>query len=138
MPWHLSAIFRRYNDLNLLPMRAHDGDRHRPSGTVYRRGITRRALTRNGYTVIEAGDGREALTIMQAGHESIDLVLTDLVMPRMGGRELSQRLAEFSPGTPVLFVSGYAEADMQPLNAGGRFLEKPFTLDQLLKAVSAL
>lgn len=102
------------------------------------RGITRRALSRNGYRVIEAGDGREALTIMQAGHESIDLILTDLVMPRMGGRELSQLVAEFSPATPVLFMSGYAEADMQPLNAEGRFLEKPFTLDQLLKAVAAV
>jgi PAS domain S-box-containing protein len=103
------------------------------------RGITRRSLKRAGYTVLEARDGTEALAIAKDG-AGIDLVITDLVMPGISGRDLAARLRECHCAPPVLFMSGYAEEDVLPsgeLETGSRLLEKPFTVGQLLAAVSA-
>jgi two-component system, cell cycle sensor histidine kinase and response regulator CckA len=101
------------------------------------RSITRRALTRQGFSVIEAQNGHEAVKMFRQHADTIDLVLTDLVMPGMGGRELASHLRSASPDVPLLFMSGYAENGLMPDDVDAPFLEKPFTLTQLLSAVSA-
>ena len=103
------------------------------------RAVAHRALSRRGYTVVEARNGREALDVLESRGEPFDIIVTDLVMPVMGGRELAQRVRELGYAPPLLFMSGYAEADMlpdEPSARDGTFLEKPFTIDQLLGAVA--
>jgi CheY-like chemotaxis protein len=96
-------------------------------------------LREQGYSVLEAFNGEDALRIanQQNGHR-IGLVLTDVLMPRMGGKELSDRLRDRWPGLKVLFVSGYTENNF-PLNGvleeGVAFLSKPFTLAGLAMKV---
>lgn len=79
---------------------------------------------------MEAGNGIEAIEVAASTQGPIDLLLTDIVMPKMGGPELADRLAEHRPDTSVLFVTGYAE-DL-PLNVNGdsqiQVLQKPFSL----------
>ncbi len=100
------------------------------------RGLTRRRLEAEGFTVIEAGSGAEALALLGDGGE-VDLLLTDVVMPGMTGPELARRVDERLPGLPVLYISGFAEdpaiqdADVADL----RFLAKPFEAHQLRAAV---
>jgi PAS domain S-box-containing protein len=100
------------------------------------RQITRAALERYGYTVLTAANGREALEIAAA--RTFELLLTDLVMPDMGGQEVARRLGELFPDLPVLFMSGYAESSMtldRDLGEEVCFLQKPFTPWQLLAKV---
>jgi two-component system, cell cycle sensor histidine kinase and response regulator CckA len=102
------------------------------------RAYARRVLQLGGYTVLEAGNGLEALQKVTAHAGQIDLLLTDVVMPGFSGRELAERLAKIYPAMKVLFVSGYTndavvrhgiqQAEMQ-------FLEKPFDLDALKQKV---
>jgi PAS domain S-box-containing protein len=97
---------------------------------------TRRLLERQGYTVVEARHGADALRIFEEGGRPIDLVLTDLVMPEMGGRELVERLRARHPGVKVLYMSGYSERavavdGVMPPRTG--FVEKPFTVEQLIR-----
>jgi CheY-like chemotaxis protein len=102
------------------------------------RGLARRILERRGFRVLEAADGVEALEIAQAHRDRIDLLLTDAIMPRLGGRDLARRLAEQQPDVRVLFMSGYAESEIVHrglLDPGIAFLEKPFTADELAAAV---
>src|SRR6185437_15174175 len=73
------------------------------------RSSARRLLERHGYTVIEARHGAEALRIVETGDRAVDLVITDVVMPEMGGREMVERLRTRHPGIKVLFMSGYSE-----------------------------
>jgi DNA-binding NtrC family response regulator len=91
--------------------------------------------------VIEAEGGLEALDYIESSAEPIDLVITDVVMPRIAGPELASRVAAARPGTRVLFISGYAEetalADVEP-RAGIGFLEKPFDPDALTRKVREL
>jgi PAS domain S-box-containing protein len=98
----------------------------------------RRILTRQGYTVLEARHGADALRVFDEAARPIDLVLTDLVMPEMNGRELVARL-QARPNPPkVLVISGYDEQAAlkgEPLPLGTEFLAKPFTLDGLLRSV---
>jgi CheY-like chemotaxis protein len=94
------------------------------------RSLTRNALRRCGYTLLEAGDGEEALRVAAQHGGRIDLLVTDVVMPRMGGRELSERLVELHPGARVLFLSGYTDDEV--VRHGVQedevaFLQKPFT-----------
>ncbi|HET7229654.1 MAG TPA: PAS domain S-box protein [Longimicrobium sp.] len=99
-----------------------------------------RVLRRGGFTVLEAGDGEEALSVAHDHPGPLDLLVTDLVMPRLGGRELAGRLRAARPGIPVVYVSGYAEEAVQRdgvLDPGARFLPKPFTAEQLIDAVHA-
>jgi two-component system cell cycle sensor histidine kinase/response regulator CckA len=99
------------------------------------RGLIRRILVREGYRVIEAADGEEAMEA--AAHEgSIDLLLSDVVMPRLGGRELAERLRRLRPGLKVLYISGYSsDAAVQAFPEGAGFLQKPFTLESLMAKV---
>ena len=85
---------------------------------------------------LEARHGGDALRIVEGATEEVDLVLTDLVMPEMGGRELVERLRARRPGLKVLYMSGYTEKaitkhGVMPPRTG--FVEKPFTLHQLLR-----
>jgi signal transduction histidine kinase/CheY-like chemotaxis protein len=97
-----------------------------------------RTLARSGYFVLAASNGREALAVAAAHSGALDLLITDLVMPEMGGRELARRLIEQRPGLAVLYTSGYtAEAMNQQavLEEADSFLGKPFTPDTLLRRV---
>jgi PAS domain S-box-containing protein len=100
------------------------------------RSSVRRLLEWHGYTVLEARNGAEALRVYQAHEGRIDLILTDVVMPEMGGHELVERLRESRPDLRVLFMSGYAERAFisdgsMPVGTG--YLEKPFTVETLMR-----
>jgi PAS domain S-box-containing protein len=100
------------------------------------RELSARALRRAGYLVIEATDGEEALARAAQEGTRIDLLLTDAVMPRMGGAELAERLRAQRPGLRVLFVSGYPrdQLDEEALADAG-FLAKPYRSEVLLRAI---
>jgi CheY-like chemotaxis protein len=92
-----------------------------------------RVLATEGYTVVEAGDGVEALDRCQT-EGTVDVVVTDVVMPRMGGRILVERLRAMRPDLPVVFMSGYAE---DPIGVSSAlFLEKPFGADAMASVVA--
>ncbi|MGH7386257.1 MAG: ATP-binding protein, partial [Candidatus Rokuibacteriota bacterium] len=99
------------------------------------RTLAREVLERQGYTVLEAGDGVQALDICETAGDRIDVILTDVVMPRMSGRELVDRVRATKPTMPVLYMSGYTEDAI--LRHGVRdasilLLGKPFTPADLL------
>jgi PAS domain S-box-containing protein len=94
-----------------------------------------RVLERAGYTVLSAENGRKALDVLD-DHPGLDLILSDLVMPDMGGRELARRLRTARPELPVLFMSGYDEDQIQDAE-GADFLAKPFTPAVLTGRVAA-
>jgi nitrogen-specific signal transduction histidine kinase/ActR/RegA family two-component response regulator len=99
--------------------------------------IARRTLTEAGYSVLDAEDGNQALGIV-SGDRTIAVVLTDVAMPELGGRELAQRLSAIRPGLPVIFMSGYTDDDLTRrglLEAGIPFLEKPFSPQALTRLV---
>ncbi len=94
------------------------------------RNLTREILVRNGYQVLEAADGQEALSLAAGYDGPIHLMLTDVVMPRMSGRELVEQLLPARPDMRVLYVSGYSEeaiARQGQLTPGIELLPKPFT-----------
>ncbi len=105
------------------------------------RAIALKSLERLGYRVLVARDGGEALALADAHGGRIDLLLTDVVMPGMNGRELADRLVERRPGTSVLFTSGYSEKVVLREAGGTRreaFLPKPHTPRELALALRAL
>jgi DNA-binding response OmpR family regulator len=100
-----------------------------------------RVLRGHGYTVLRATSGDEALATAAAHDAPIALLLTDVVMPRMGGPVLAQRLLAERAGLRVLYISGYTEGDIvrdRVLQRGVHLLEKPFTPRQLLERVRAV
>jgi CheY-like chemotaxis protein len=100
------------------------------------RASVRRLLEWHGYTVIEARNGADAVAIYEDNEARVDLVLTDLVMPEMGGLELIERLRSRRPGLKVLFMSGYTEqAALRngSVPRGSGFVEKPFTVETLMR-----
>jgi len=93
------------------------------------RRFIKRALTAQGYTVLESRNGVEALQVLELNEQPLDLVMTDLVMPDMGGRELAVQVRSRRPSLPVLYTSGYSKdtADSQEMVADlEHFLPKPF------------
>jgi CheY-like chemotaxis protein len=102
------------------------------------RALVRKILLRQNYEVLEAASGEEALIICRENPTEIDLLITDMIMPQMGGRELADRLREEGRVMKVLFVSGYtddATVYSGQLPPGTAFLQKPFTLGSLLDKV---
>ena len=103
------------------------------------RGMAARVLREQGYTVLEAENGGEAIKLAQDLSEGeIDLLLTDIVMPFMGGRELADRLTATNVITRVLYTSGYTDAAVVQhgrVETGSEFLPKPFTPDALARRV---
>src|ERR1700722_12270170 len=100
--------------------------------------LPRQFLEKQGYRVIEAADGAAAMQIAVAHEGIIHLLLTDVIMPGMNGRELAQRILEIRPNTKVLYMSGYTETVIGrngTLDAGIRLLQKPFTLRDLKNTV---
>ena len=102
------------------------------------RELARDILEANGYAVLEARHGDEALAICERHSEPIHLMLTDVVMPGMNGRELAERLARLRPETKVLYMSGYTDNAIVlhgVLNGRAVFLQKPFSPDALARKV---
>lgn len=102
------------------------------------RELVLKILRRNGYQALEAANGEEALALCRAHSGVIDLLITDVMMPRMGGPELVDRLRKQGINPKVLYVSGYTgDANLSAGNAppGTAFVEKPFTLQALLAKV---
>ena len=94
----------------------------------------------SGYAVISAGSPQEAVRLADSHGGAIDFLLTDVVMPKMNGRELATRLLKTRPGMKVLYVSGYADGIIrdgvhEPLEAGLAFLQKPFTRHALMRKI---
>ena len=102
------------------------------------RQLLRTTLTEGGYSLLEADDGEEALALLRRDDRPIHLLITDVIMPRMGGKELSDRLAADRPDLKVLFVSGYVDNEIlreQRFERGEAYLQKPFTPETLLRTV---
>jgi CheY-like chemotaxis protein len=102
------------------------------------RSFTSMVLKRSGYQVIEASDGEEALSLSRGHGGEIQLLVTDMVMPGMGGRQVAEALEPLRPAMRVLYVSGYTEhaiAKRGSLGSDLPFLQKPFTMEALLRKV---
>jgi CheY-like chemotaxis protein len=106
------------------------------------RSVAVETLRLSGYTVLEAADGEDALRICKRYRSAIDLMVTDVIMPRMGGPELVQRAREVRPDLEVLYVSGYAENAIAHhgvlVDETIHFLQKPFSLEALSRKVREL
>ncbi|HTT68019.1 MAG TPA: ATP-binding protein [Gemmatimonadales bacterium] len=102
------------------------------------RSTTRRVLERLGYTVMEAADGEEALGLHRDHRDHIDLILSDVLMPKVGGPALYQAVRATDPATRFLFTSGYTESDIGQrslLEPGVLFVAKPWTISDLARQV---
>jgi PAS domain S-box-containing protein len=102
------------------------------------RDLMRKVLTLRGYKVLLARDGLEAIDIYQSTKDAIDLVILDMMMPNLSGRDAYKRLKEINPAVKVIFCSGYGldhKAMEELQNKGAGFIHKPFALEQLIQAV---
>jgi CheY-like chemotaxis protein len=102
------------------------------------RALVRKILRRQGYQVLEAANGQDALALCREHAQRVELLITDVLMPQMGGRELVERLQTQGHDMKVLYVSGYTDDTTiysGELPAGTAFLQKPFTLGSLLDKV---
>jgi CheY-like chemotaxis protein len=105
------------------------------------RNVARQILESCGYRVIEARDGSEAISVYRNFNKEIDLLITDVVMPKMGGRELAEQLTKINPRMPQLYMSGYTDdaiirQDM--ITADMNFIQKSFTFEGLAQRVRQL
>jgi PAS domain S-box-containing protein len=136
-----------------LPMAEPEPSEGEPTGSTGSSGIillvedeeplrlfAKAALEDQGYRVLEAGDGREALNRLAEFDGAVNLVIADLVMPEMGGTELARRLSAERPGLPILFLAGYTEDEMtlRGLGPPAAFVQKPFTPGALASRVREL
>jgi PAS domain S-box-containing protein len=132
---------------SVAPLSAHAGPQKVEPGTetilvvedeANLRALARQFLEKQGYKVIDAADGAVAMQIAVAHEGVIHLLLTDVIMPGMNGRELAQRISEIRPNVKILYMSGYTEnvvGHNGTLDAGVRLLQKPFTLRELKMTV---
>jgi signal transduction histidine kinase len=105
------------------------------------RDLTRRILESAGYTVLAAGNGPEAIALLEQHAGPIDLLMTDVVMPGMNGRELAARIAELRPEAKVLYASGYTDDAILRhgvLDDSSRFISKPYTQVELTRRVRSI
>lgn len=102
------------------------------------RKYTREILQRYGYVIVEATNGAEALSVARSHPGPIHMLLTDIIMPTMGGVELAEKFHAEFPSIPVLFMSGYTDQIMRHWNALTAYIQKPFTLSDLLTQVRDL
>jgi CheY-like chemotaxis protein len=137
---------RVYEALDVTAQRAPTTDLHTGTETVLLvedepmlRELGLLVLSGLGYRVLPADNGVQALRLLdQHRGQAIDLLVTDLIMPEMGGKELAERLRQLSPHTKVLFCSGYTEdaiAHDGKLDADASFMQKPYTIDSLASKV---
>jgi CheY-like chemotaxis protein len=104
------------------------------------RGLVREILERDGYTVVEAADPEQALAVSR-DDPAIDLLVTDVVMPRMSGPEIARALSAFRDDLKVLYMSGYSDAVVVKqglLEPGTAFIQKPFRAQELTDKVRTL
>jgi two-component system, cell cycle sensor histidine kinase and response regulator CckA len=131
------------------PTKTNPGTAERPAGgyTVLVvddeeavRRLASRMLTWSGYQALEASHGREAIATIEQHAGAIHLVLTDIKMPGMNGRELGRYVEQRWPGKLILYMSGFASEVFQGglLEAGAPFLSKPFTQEDLVHKVRSL
>jgi CheY-like chemotaxis protein len=102
------------------------------------RDLARQVLEMSGYKVLEAANGRSALSMFERHQESIHLLLTDVIMPEMSGRELADRVVQIRPEMKVLYMSGYTDNAILHhgiLTEGTNFIHKPFAPDSLTRMV---
>ena len=100
--------------------------------------LASRMLEETGYTMLEAANGFEALKLLEQRKAPVALIVTDMVMPEMSGRELIETVREKGNAPKVLFMSGYTDDDIIREGVAGSeiaFLQKPFTSDILLRKV---
>src|SRR5580700_11293387 len=105
------------------------------------RGMIRTALQAKGYRVFEASDGEEAIHISNLFADTIALLVTDVVLPRIDGKQVAKELNRLRPETRVLFLSGYPEDTLVrhgSLQAGVNFLQKPFSIKALTSKVQSV
>jgi two-component system cell cycle sensor histidine kinase/response regulator CckA len=103
------------------------------------RRLVQRILTQQGFHILEASDGAEALQVAAAYAEPIDLLLTDVIMPKVNGLVLARRLLHERPGIGVLYMSGYVEKSiLLTKHPESIVLQKPFTPDALIAAVGQM
>lgn len=105
------------------------------------RALVTRALREAGYRVVQAQHGAAALALLESRCETIDLVISDLVMPGVGGREVARWVTAHAPALPVLFISGYPRTYLEAhdlYDAAIPLLRKPFLPSRLLEAVQEL
>jgi hypothetical protein len=124
-----------------------EADRRVPEGEIVLvvedeealREVTKRILIRNGYRVLTATSGEEAIEIARSNQGDIHLLVTDVVMPRMLGKEVAEQVHQIIPGIKVLFMSGYARpalASQGRLESNVTLLEKPFSEPELIDKVT--
>ena len=103
------------------------------------RNVCRVYLESKGYTVLEAGNAKEAMRICQSHNRPIHVLITDIVMPGLGGLELAKSALELRPALSVVLVSGYTDRPLDREAIGfGKFLQKPFSFDALARTVRSL
>ncbi|MFH1136924.1 MAG: ATP-binding protein [Pseudomonadota bacterium] len=105
------------------------------------RNLAARVLAHKGYRILQAADGDEAVDVMKNHPDPIHLVLTDVIMPKTSGREVSEKVAELRPGAKVIFMSGYIDDTVfrhGVIEKGANFIEKPLSPETLAQKVRAV
>ncbi|HYD16831.1 MAG TPA: response regulator [Candidatus Nanoarchaeia archaeon] len=98
------------------------------------RTVTKEVLESEGYTVLEAADANDGIEVCERHHERIDLLLSDVVMPGMNGRDMARKIIEIKPDLRVIFMSGYTDNPVLReafSDSTTVYLQKPFTVDTL-------